>query len=94
MEEVFLVLVVVRDESETFVAHNTFDGSTRHTLLTFRRWLVSSDQSPLSVHEHTCCSVHLLCRRAVDSNSTPHHRMRIVLVYEFRAYPSILPLDC
>ena len=39
MEEVFLLLVVVRDESETFVAHNAFDGSTRHPL-TFRRWLV------------------------------------------------------
>jgi len=27
MEEVFPLLVVVRDESETFVAHNEFDGS-------------------------------------------------------------------
>jgi hypothetical protein len=36
----------------------------------------------------------ILCQRAVDSDSTPHHRMRIVLTYEFRAYPSILPLHC
>jgi hypothetical protein len=46
MEEVFLLLVVVRDESEPFVAHNAFDCSTRHLLLTFRRWLVSSDHFP------------------------------------------------
>jgi hypothetical protein len=33
MEEVFLLLVVVRDESEAFVANNAFDRSTRHPLL-------------------------------------------------------------
>ena len=49
MEEVLLLLVVVRDESEAFVAHNAFDCSTRHPLLlTLRRWLVSFDILPLS----------------------------------------------
>jgi len=67
MEEVFLLLVVVRDESEAFVAYNAFDCSTRHpVLLTLRRWLVSSDIFSLSLHEHTCCRVHLSYRHAVE----------------------------
>jgi hypothetical protein len=48
MEEVFLLLVVVRDESEAFVAHNALDCSTRHHLLSFRMWPISSDHSLLS----------------------------------------------
>jgi hypothetical protein len=60
MEEVFLLLVVVRDESEAFVAHNTFDRSTRHHLLTFRRCLISSDYSLLN-YTNTSAAPFIFC---------------------------------
>ena len=49
MEEIFLLLVVVRDEAEAFVAHDAFDCSARHpVLLDVAPLLVSSDILPLS----------------------------------------------
>jgi hypothetical protein len=48
MEEVFLLLVVVRDESEAFVANNAFDRSTRHPLLlTFLTFLLCARWRPI-----------------------------------------------
>jgi hypothetical protein len=55
MEEVF-PLLVVGDESEAFVAHYTFDCSSRHrSSLPCARLLISSDTFSAELHEHRCC---------------------------------------
>ena len=82
MEEVFLLLVVVRDESEAFVANNAFDCSTRHPLLlTLRRWLVSSANFSAELHERPDCCVHLSCRQASNGLDQPAAPRPIVAAF-------------
>jgi hypothetical protein len=94
MEEVFLLLVVVRDESEAFVAHNAFDRSTRHPLLlTFRRWPVSSEQSLPGCTNTTAVPFIFCAGEQWTDNSTPQHRIRIVLMYGISRRPEHIPVN-